>query len=926
MRSVSAPELTTLAATTRRITHRVKVKNGSGTYIDLSTWTESVEIDQDIEQPVSGCTVTFRRDSGTTLSLSPLRTDSTLNRLDNGTTYSPQLDVGRSITVEVATTPVGTAPVAADYKLLFQGTIDIVNFESSPVVVTCRDLGAPLVDRWIEQQLPYGGPAEALETVMQEILDAHLGAGAVPLYIPVSPSHVVPEYQQQRQSVMDAMQALAVLPGFDARYRWDDGTSTYRFTLHEPPRDKTVPDHTFGPSYYIEVTRVELDLTNIRNVVTVEYFIAGGGGGTASVTVSDAPSITKYGRRYFFIPEAPTSPIDTAPEATSMAEAALSDLKDPKAEFEIDAPFFWPADLWDLYRFTTNSVHFDTTHDWAVVSVKHVLARNRHRTIIAVRGQPAGAYSSWLTREGIGGGVGGAVRAPIALVELLDGDTDDLSWNARFDAIAGSGGGGTNIVWEVHIKSSFLAEFLSASGTGATLPFDTILLRGVKHDRLVRYVVADTATGLSNTAFINVPSRREILSDADGRIDPAVPTSAGYQIFQRLLDTAADVVSTAARTFIEPGMVDGSLRVVNVYRTATTEPVGNLFKRGTDQASDVVITSTRTFVDPQAATQVDASGRIVGVYRLGVYEPVNNLVKAGDAYTGAVPDSSLTSNIARLNTVQTFSAAQTFTTTLVGAAGVYAGPAALGTTGQVRLLTGGTNIGYVEWYTQAGVRQGYMGYLTSGVNLTIEVGTFGIHGNVTLDATNRLYLDGGSDTYIYEQSANLLDFVAGGVQALRLASTYVYLQYVDLILAPTKKIYLDGGGDTYIYESSANNITFVTGGVTSAHFFSLGLAIPATLRVYLDGGGDTYIYESAANVLDLVAGGSTRIRANTVGANVFGTLDVSGVATLAGVVATAQMTEAADGASAQRVAKVIIATTGPSGTAPHGTIWAQVTA
>lgn len=518
MRSATAGELTTLAATTRQIAKRVKVKNGSGTYIDLSTWVESVEIDQDIEQPVSGCTVTFRRDSGTTLSLSPLRTDSTLNRLDNGTTYSPQLDVGRSITVEVATTPVGTAPIAADYKLLFQGTIDIVNFENSPAVVTCRDLGAPLVDRWVEVALPYGGPTEALEDVMLEILDDHLGVGAVPLYTPVSPSHEVPEYQQQRQSVMDAMQALAILPGWDSRYRWDDGTSAFRFTLHEPPRTKTTPDHTFGPGYYIEVTRVELDITNIRNFIEVDF--PDGAGGRDSVTVSDAPSITKYGRRYLFMQEADTSPINTGAEATAMAEAALSDLKDPKAEFEIDAPFFWPADLWDLYRFTTNTVHFDTTHDWAVVSVKHVLSRNRHRTIIAVRGQPAGAYSSWLTREGAGGGVGGAVRAPIALIEPLNSETDDLSWEIRFDAIAGSGGGGANIVWEVYIKSSFAAESLYSSGTGATLPFDTILLRGVAQDKLVRYVVTDTATGLSDTVNFTVPSQ----PIAPGVTGPTGPT------------------------------------------------------------------------------------------------------------------------------------------------------------------------------------------------------------------------------------------------------------------------------------------------------------------------------------------------------------------------------------------------------------------
>lgn len=377
----------------------MKVKNGSGTYIDYSSYVESIKIDQDIDQPISGCTIELRRDNGPTLSLAPLRTDSTLNRLDDGTTYSPAIDLSRAITVEITTNPIGTSPVAGDYKKLFEGTVDTVNFERSPVVVSCRDLGAPLVDRWIEAVAIYGStPGVALETVMGQVLNATFG-GTILLYTPVSPSYLVsPAYIQQKQSMMDAQYALAQLPGWDVRFRWDDGTSAFRFTLSEPPRSKTVPDHTFSPSDYFEVTRLELDLTNIKNVITVSYHDTATDART-EVTVFDATSITKYGRRYFFIQEPDGSPINTNAEATTMANAALSDLKEPKAEFEIDAPFFWPGDLWDLYRFPTNSVHFNTNQDWAVVSLTHTLSRKKHRTILRVRGQPAGGYSSWIGRE-----------------------------------------------------------------------------------------------------------------------------------------------------------------------------------------------------------------------------------------------------------------------------------------------------------------------------------------------------------------------------------------------------------------------------------------------------------------------------------------------------------------------------------------------
>lgn len=90
MRTVTAGELAVLAGLTRTVTWRVKVANGSGTMVDLSSWTEQVSIDQDIDQPVAGATVEFTRANGVLQTLSPLRTDSTLNRLDDGVTFGLQ--------------------------------------------------------------------------------------------------------------------------------------------------------------------------------------------------------------------------------------------------------------------------------------------------------------------------------------------------------------------------------------------------------------------------------------------------------------------------------------------------------------------------------------------------------------------------------------------------------------------------------------------------------------------------------------------------------------------------------------------------------------------------------------------------------------------------------------------------------------------
>lgn len=437
MRTTTAPELTTLADPTRQITQRYKVANGSGTLIDLTSWVEDTGNNIDIDRPASALTVLFRRDSGTTLSLSPLRTDSTLNRLDDGTTYSPQLLGGRRLTWEVATTPIGTPPVAGDYKFLFDGFIDVIDFDHSPISCDCRDKGGVLVDRGVEVEAPYGSVSGvALETVMQAILDATFGGGVIPLDVPVSPSYLVsPIYIQQRQSMMDAMQVLAQLPGWDVRYWYDTGSATFKFRLQQPPRTKTTPDHTFGPSSYYDITRLSIDRTNIKNVIAVSYFDATLGYRDV-VTVADATSITKYGRRYFYLQEDDGSPISTNAEATAMANAILSDLKEPKAEAEIELPFFWPAELWDLYRFTANGVHINSDQDWAVVSISHKLRRNHHRTVLTVRGAVSGGFLTWLDRPKGPGHRPGEV-GPEPRIEVF-GPPSGLTYQLRYSATGGT--------------------------------------------------------------------------------------------------------------------------------------------------------------------------------------------------------------------------------------------------------------------------------------------------------------------------------------------------------------------------------------------------------------------------------------------------------------------------------------------------------
>lgn len=593
MRTTTAGELTTLAGTTRTTTLRVKVANGSGTMIDYSSYVESVSIDHDVDQPVGGCTISFTRATDPLQSFAPLRTDSTLN-VDDTAAYAPALDLNRSVTVEVATTTIGVAIAGSDYKLMFKGTIDVVNFERSPVSIVCRDLAAPLVDRWIEAEATYGtGVAGSgvggrdIELVMQDILDDVFGAAVYPLYTPVSPGFDINTYRQSRMSVMDALQDLAQMIGWDIRFKWDDGTSAFRLTLSEPPRTKTVPDYTFAPSTYFDFTSANLDITNIRNVVTGSYRNSANLNNRATVTVSDATSITKYGRRFFYIQEADVSPIDTSGEMTTLITAALADLKDPKTEQEVDMPFFWPADISDLYRYSNNSVHYNTDQDIAVVELTHDLSPGHHRTRVKVRGTPIGQYATWLGRgdTGPGGGAGGPAFAPYPFIAPRNTEANDATWDLRFDSLYGSGGGGANLTYTIKSKKTFGTETtLFGPSDASTFPKDLTVTRDLKQDAVITFRVADAATALfAETRFV-VPAFVTGISATGtiigAQIDAATvgPTQTQSRFRCKAIRTANQSIPNATPTNIQFNATDlwdvGSLHDTATNNDRLTVPTG----------------------------------------------------------------------------------------------------------------------------------------------------------------------------------------------------------------------------------------------------------------------------------------------------------------------------------------------------------------
>ena len=159
-------------------------------------------------------------------------------------------------------------------------------------------------------------------------------------------------------------------------------------------------------------------------------------------------------------------------------------------------------------------------------------------------------------------------------------------------------------------------------------------------------------------------------------------------------------------------------------------------------------------------------------------------------------------------------------------------------------LTAGTNVGAVLALSQ--------GYTTSGPLVA----------SATL-----LYSEGAGGISVSASGANgdVRLYNRGGTLALTLGASQAASFTGDLSLAATKKLYLDGGSDTYIVESSANVLSTYTGGVNSFGVNSDGPFVIAGKKLFLDGGGDTYIQENSGNQLTVVAGGAEGINITSAG-------------------------------------------------------------
>lgn len=225
-------------------------RTGSGDWVNLRDyegvdWCDSVEWEDSEENPTTSADIMLRR-SFDDMSLSPLMAQSKLNA--GGTLIWPK----RKIRIKVSNLSRGEF-ASSGGGLVFDGRIDVIEWNSDPMRLTCRDLGGDLQDAFIETQKVYGtAGGKNIEDVIQDILDdantngwlanavtlySPNGTGGTPFNAGDSPGFAIKEYKQGKESVMDAIQKLARLIGYQCKYRWQSNTSGYELQLYPPNRE-----------------------------------------------------------------------------------------------------------------------------------------------------------------------------------------------------------------------------------------------------------------------------------------------------------------------------------------------------------------------------------------------------------------------------------------------------------------------------------------------------------------------------------------------------------------------------------------------------------------------------------------------------------------------------------------------------------------
>ena len=380
--------------------YKVEIYHNSA-WVDITTlenikWVNDITIRADIDDPVMSADISIITGSKY-LSINPFNQDSAI--YDK---YGEVLRLYKRIRILVKLV-YNFEP--QDWINIFEGYIDKIEVSNEGINISCRDLGGRLQDTWIEEERVYGSDSGSpVYTEMQKILNdnaTNIGYSITLRNLMTSDIWYVKKWKQERVSVLEALQSLAEQIGWVVRYLWSPSDNEWRLTFYSPDRTKTTPDFMFTNPMINEMNSLEIDIAGIRNVVQVVYYPSGSKK-PSTVVVSDQASIQKYGRRFMEIAEDKKSLINTQAEAERLANACLSDLKEPKAVVQAQICVFPFVELGDLYYFPPTQYN-STALSLAVVNFEHRISEEESYTTLSLKGTPSSAYYNWHTISAITG-------------------------------------------------------------------------------------------------------------------------------------------------------------------------------------------------------------------------------------------------------------------------------------------------------------------------------------------------------------------------------------------------------------------------------------------------------------------------------------------------------------------------------------------
>lgn len=281
MRTTTAAERGYVSALRLATQVRLEVEDPDGTRRDVSTslnkvdWLNAVRVEDDIDRNTLSLSGSLLRDTST-LSLSPFRSDSLVNRNAAGA-YAPMVDIWRKFWLSTSVMPIGSTP---NWKELAQGRMDVIEIDGDKpeIRITGRGEEAVFLDCWIDQERTYGSAGGvAAETVLQQMLDDNLGTGRAnvgssgyTVITSVSPSYNMKTWTQTAGSLGAALAAVAEKPGYILRFRYN-ASNVRELQFFKPNRTASSEDWSLGPGEYTRIPFGRINIQDIRNLAKITY-------------------------------------------------------------------------------------------------------------------------------------------------------------------------------------------------------------------------------------------------------------------------------------------------------------------------------------------------------------------------------------------------------------------------------------------------------------------------------------------------------------------------------------------------------------------------------------------------------------------------------------------------------------------------------